>query len=189
MLTIKENIVSEVIINKSKFITYLYKINNEEDAKKIINDLWDEHKTATHICTSYIIENIVRCNDDGEPSGTAGKPILNVLENNNIDYVLCCIVRYFGGIKLGAGGLIRAYSKCTSEALKCATLINLLDGFKIKILLSYDTIKLVERMDINIINKSFNDSIIYTVLVKPDKLKELSNLGEIISKENAKIYE
>ena len=111
MYTIKENIENTIIINKSKFITYIIKINNEEEALNNLKLLKEKYKDATHHCYSYITGNTKRFNDDGEPGGTAGMPILNVLENNDLTNILCVVIRYFGCIKLGAGGLVRDYTK------------------------------------------------------------------------------
>ena len=108
----------EYITNKSKFIAKLYKVTNEKQIIDILDELKKEYKDSTHICYAYIIDNVKRFNDDGEPGGTAGMPILNVLENNNLNYIFAVVIRYFGGIKLGAGGLIRAYSNSVSETLK-----------------------------------------------------------------------
>ena len=118
MKSIEKNIEETYIINKSKFITKLYRIESEEEILNILDNLKKEYKDATHICYAYIISNTKRFNDDGEPGGTAGIPILNVLENNELDYILAVVIRYFGGIKLGAGGLVRAYSNCVSETVK-----------------------------------------------------------------------
>lgn len=112
---IKNNII---LIKKSKFLTFLYEIDNLEEIKEIINNLKIEHKKATHICYAYKIGVNAKYFDDGEPTGTAGKPIFNVIEKKNLDNILIIVIRYFGGIKLGAGGLFRAYSNCASEILK-----------------------------------------------------------------------
>lgn len=106
-------------IKKSKFLGYAFKVESVEDIEKILLALKKEHKKATHICYAYILQcpNLEKCFDDGEPSGTAGRPILNVLQKKNKSNVLVCVVRYFGGVKLGAGGLLRAYSKTASEAI------------------------------------------------------------------------
>ncbi len=112
---IKNNII---LIKKSKFLTFLYEIDNLEEIKEILNNLKIEHKKATHICYAYKIGVNAKYFDDGEPAGTAGKPIFNVIEKKNLNNVLIIVIRYFGGIKLGAGGLFRAYSNCASEILK-----------------------------------------------------------------------
>ncbi|MFA5407982.1 MAG: YigZ family protein, partial [Bacilli bacterium] len=108
MKTIKETFKNELTIKNSKFIAILFPLSNEDKIDEIINNLKSQYKNATHYCYAYIIDNIKHSNDDGEPSGTAGQPILNVLEGNDLNNVLCVVIRYFGGIKLGAGGLIRA---------------------------------------------------------------------------------
>ncbi len=108
----------EIIIKKSKFISFLFEIKKLEDINKIINELKIEHKKATHICYAYKIDNNVKFYDDGEPSGTAGKPIYNIIEKKNLNNILIVVIRYFGGIKLGAGGLLRAYSNSASNLFK-----------------------------------------------------------------------
>ena len=104
----------ELVINKSRFIAYKFNLTDLEQVKQHINDLKKEHKKARHVCFAYVFKGEVvseKCSDDGEPGGTAGYPILNVIKKKNLTNVLVAVVRYFGGIKLGAGGLVRAYSK------------------------------------------------------------------------------
>jgi len=108
----------EETIKKSKFISYLYEVNNIEEVEKIINDLKKEHKKARHLPYAYKIDNIIKKSDDKEPGGTAGVPIYTVIERNNLNKILIVIVRYFGGIKLGAGGLLRAYSSGANNVIK-----------------------------------------------------------------------
>lgn len=113
--------MAELEIKKSKFIGCVYKVNSISDVTNIIESLKKEHKKATHICYAYKItdkEYAEKAFDDGEPSGTAGKPILNVVNKQNLSNILVVVIRYFGGIKLGASGLFRAYSKCASQVLK-----------------------------------------------------------------------
>ncbi len=114
----KQNLVE---IKKSKFYGYLYDVKSVEEVAPILNELKKEHKKATHICYAYKITNgqeFVKFFDDGEPGGTAGKPIFNVIDKKKLNNVLIVVVRYFGGIKLGAGGLVRAYSSTASELFK-----------------------------------------------------------------------
>ena len=109
---------SYIEIKKSKFYGYMFNVSCVSDVMTILENLKKDHKKATHICYAYKIVNnaeIVKFSDDGEPSGTAGKPILNVIEKKNLKNILICVIRYFGGIKLGANGLCRAYSKCASS--------------------------------------------------------------------------
>lgn len=118
--TISQDGQNQIEIKKSKFICHLFRIDNEEQAREYINQIKKEHYKANHNCSSYLLgENfeIQRSSDDGEPSGTAGVPILEVLKKNELQNTLAVVTRYFGGIKLGAGGLIRAYSTSVSEAL------------------------------------------------------------------------
>lgn len=119
--TIYQNGEHQIEIKKSKFICHLFRIENEEHAKEYIAKIKKEHYKANHNCSAYMLgENfeIQRSSDDGEPSGTAGVPMLEVLKKNQLQNTLAIVTRYFGGIKLGAGGLIRAYSTSVSEALK-----------------------------------------------------------------------
>lgn len=112
--------MEELVINKSKFISYKFDLHSLEDVKAFLNDLKKEHKKATHICYAYVFSGDVvseKCSDDGEPSGTAGYPILNVIKKKGLKNVMVVVVRYFGGIKLGAGGLTRAYTKSAALVL------------------------------------------------------------------------
>lgn len=165
MYTISNNSKYELIIKNSKFITLLYKINNEDIVKKILNNVKEIYPDATHYCYAYIIDNQKKSSDDGEPSKTAGLPILKVLENNQLNYILAIVVRYFGGIKLGANGLIRAYSKCTSNALKENTIKELIQGYNINITFSYQDIKKIDYLlkDIKINSKIFDNLITYNL--------------------------
>ena len=110
--------INELEIKKSKFICLIYKIDNKDLVNNIINDLKKEYKHATHYCYAYIIENNQKYYDDKEPKGSAGIPILNVLKKKNLTNTLAVVIRYYGGIKLGIGPLIRAYTKVVSEGTK-----------------------------------------------------------------------
>lgn len=110
---------SSFIIEKSKFISRAYCIADEQNAKQIITDLAAEFKDSTHICWAYVLgEGIARFDDDGEPSGTAGRPILAALESVNARFSMIAVVRYFGGVKLGAGNLTRTYMRAAKLVLK-----------------------------------------------------------------------
>ena len=118
--TILEKTSDILIVEKSKFLTYFYPCDNKKQADSIIEEVSNLHPDATHVCYGYIIFDdslIYKSSDDGEPSQTAGAPILNVLKKNGLTNVICLVVRYFGGIKLGAGGLTRAYSNSASNCL------------------------------------------------------------------------
>lgn len=178
MQTIKSSVKNEIIIKNSKFITFLYYIDDENDIFNILKNLKLEYKNANHYCYAYIISNIKRANDDGEPTGTAGIPILSVLEHNDLTNILCVVIRYFGGIKLGAGGLIRAYGKSVREALKISELLNINKCNKITIEFTYDHIKNVDIIlnNIDIIKKEFNENIIYVIRLNDDELNKIDQL-------------
>lgn len=105
-------------IKKSKFIGLYYEVNTIDEVNTILNEIKKEHKKARHIPYAYKIDNNIKKTDDKEPSGTAGMPILNIIEKNNLNHCLLLVIRYFGGIKLGTGGLIRAYSTTAKEVIK-----------------------------------------------------------------------
>ncbi len=175
MLSIKSNVVNEIIIKKSRFITFLFRVDNEAEIKKYLDDLSNNYKDSTHICYAYILDNVKRFNDDGEPGGTAGMPILNVLENKDLNHILCCIVRYFGGIKLGANGLVRAYSNGCSDALDCSELVSLLPGKICSIKFKYDDTKIVDSIlrDCFIIDKKYEDDVTYVFKIGTDSLSSI----------------
>ena len=121
LYTIKTNGKHEIIIEKSRFICHLQRINDKEQAFDFIKSIKKQYWDATHNCSAFIIGesmNVQGSSDDGEPSGTAGIPMLEVLKKNNLHDVTAVVTRYFGGIKLGAGGLVRAYGKSVSHALQ-----------------------------------------------------------------------
>lgn len=125
-LTVKGYGENEIEIQKSRFIAYIDRVETEEEAQEFIQSIKKKNWNATHNCSAYMIgENdlIQKANDDGEPSGTAGVPILEVLKKKHLKDTVVVITRYFGGIKLGAGGLIRAYGKATSEGLAATGIV------------------------------------------------------------------
>lgn len=187
MFTIKENSKYELIIKNSKFITLLYKINNTSDISKYLKEVKDEYKDATHHCYAYILNNDKKASDDGEPSGTAGVPILKVIENNQLTNILIIVVRYFGGIKLGANGLIRAYTKATANAIKENKIIELTKGINLNITFNYNRQKEIDYLlkDIKINNKKYDNNITYNIDIKEEELDIIINNNieyEIIKK-------
>ena len=176
MKTIKEKVIHELIIKNSRFITILYPLN-DNNINTIINDLKEEYPKATHYCYAYIYGNDKGCSDDGEPSRTAGFPMLNVLEKEELNNILAVTIRYFGGIKLGAGGLVRAYTKSITESLKEITLIELIEGYKIQIEFPYSEEKQINYLlgNSTILNKEYKENTIYTVLIEKELLNKLSN--------------
>lgn len=176
MKTIKNNSTNEIIIKNSRFINYLIKINNP-NIKEIIEEIKTTHPKANHYCYAYIYNDIKRSSDDKEPTGTAGSPMLNVLEKNNLNNILAVTVRYFGGIKLGAGGLIRAYTESITENLKNVELIELEKGYKLEIIFNYSDEKQINYILNNskIIDKSYDNDIKYIVLINDEILNKIKN--------------
>lgn len=177
MKTIKDNINSEIIIKNSRFICYLYKIKDINDINIYLNNIKKEHKDATHHCYAYILDDIKKSSDDGEPGGTAGIPILKVLENNNLNNILTIVVRYFGGIKLGAGGLVRAYTKSVTNAISNDNLVNLVKGYNIDIEFDYNQIKEIDYLlkEITINNKTFDTIIKYNINIQSNFLETIKS--------------
>ena len=178
MFTIKNDLNGELIVNKSRFITYVYKVNNILEVNEKIDELKVKYKDATHYCYSYIIDNIKRFNDDGEPSHTAGMPILNVLENKNLNYVLAVVIRYFGGIKLGAGGLVRAYTNAVSNTISNEFIIPIKKMLTKRITFDYSYINKINYIlkDNKITYKEFDKDVIYEFTYEEGNYpKELDN--------------
>ena len=178
---VKDETSNTFVIEKSRFITYVKHITSEEDYKQYLKEIKKKHYDATHVCSALICGNIKRSNDDGEPSGTAGMPILNVLDKQNLDYTCALVVRYFGGIKLGAGGLIRAYSNATSLALEKAIIVEDIKYPKYKIELSYELANKVDNFLIKntlYLQKEYSEKVtIYYCLIPQasnDKIIELT---------------
>ncbi|MBS7344967.1 MAG: YigZ family protein [Caryophanon sp.] len=125
-LTVKGYGESEITISKSRFLTYVSRAETEQEALSFIDAIKKKHPQATHNCSCYLIgehDSIQKANDDGEPSGTAGVPMLEVLKKQHLKDTVVVVTRYFGGIKLGGGGLIRAYGKATTEGIDAAKVV------------------------------------------------------------------
>lgn len=177
LLSIKDDVLNEVIIKKSKFITFLFRVDCSDDIKNHLDQLSLKYKDATHICYAYILDNVKRFSDDGEPGGTAGMPILNVLESKGLNHILCCVVRYFGGTKLGANGLVRAYSNGCCDALGCANIVSLFPGKICSIRFRYEDTKVIDNVlrDCSIINKEYGNDVIYYFKISINNLSILNN--------------
>lgn len=124
--TVRQAAEKEIIIRKSRFIGHVRQVRSEEEAIQFIEEIKKKHPAATHNCSAYLVgdrDEWQKQSDDGEPSGTAGKPMLEVLKQQQLKYTAAVVTRYFGGIMLGAGGLVRAYTEATVEALKEAGLV------------------------------------------------------------------
>ena len=178
MKSIKNNIKEEYSIEKSKFICLLFPVFSVKEVKEYLNQTRKKYHNATHCCYAYIVKYDKKCSDDGEPNGTAGLPILNVLEKRELDHILCIIVRYFGGIKLGTGGLTRAYSTITKLTIEKADLIEYEKGKEYKIIFSYTHQSKIDYLlkNSDIITKEYQENICYDFITditfKIDSLKE-----------------
>ena len=185
MYIIRNNIDDEQIIKNSRFITRLVKITKKDEVEDILNNVKKEYPKATHYCYAYIVNDYKKASDDGEPGGTAGMPILNVLEKEDMTSVIAIVVRYFGGIKLGAGGLVRAYSSSVRDTLKKADKILLIEGVQIKITIPYDRQNELNYIlkDSEIVDKTFTDKVTYIINCSKEMSKKLHQYNTIIIKE------
>lgn len=185
MFSIKNNDKYEEIIKYSKFISLIFRVYSKEEVNKILNEIKKENPNATHYCYGYVIDNDIKSSDDGEPSKTAGIPILNQILNNHLNYTLIIVIRYFGGVKLGAGPLTRAYAKVARNVINKNNIVTLEKGYNININFNYNDIKDVEYIlgNSKIINKTFDNDIIYNVYVNNETLNKLSKYKIIINKE------
>ena len=184
MRTIKSNMTNEIIIKNSRFVCVFMKINST-DISNILDRIKEEYPKATHYCYAYVYNDIQRFSDDGEPGGTAGMPMLNVLVKEELSNVLCVVIRYFGGIKLGAGGLVRAYTKSVTECLKVTDMMDLEEGYKIRLKFNYNDEKQVKYLlkEATILNEKYDLDVEYTVLVNNETFNNLKNYNyEIIEK-------
>ena len=139
-VTIKQDGLHEIEIKKSRFICQLKRVSSEEEAREFINQVKKEHYKARHNCSAFILGEQAtskRSSDDGEPAGTAGVPMLTVLEQHHLTNVVAVVTRYFGGIKLGAGGLIRAYAGAVSQAIDAVGKVEVKEQEGIQVNMSY----------------------------------------------------
>jgi len=173
------NTSHRIIIKKSEFITELYRVFSIDEINVIIKDAHKRHPKATHICSAYRVLQLEKSNDDGEPSGTAGLPMLEVLRKQNIIDVLALVIRYYGGIQLGAGGLTRAYSNSVVQAIetiKLNPIVEMIDTI-IEFPITYTDTILNKLKDYEILNKSFTDQVQLTIRSIDDNyLKELKEI-------------
>lgn len=177
MFTIENNSSKEIIINKSRFITELIKIKNVDEVNNYLEEIKNKYKDATHYCYAYIVGSYKKASDDGEPGGTAGMPILNVLDMNKLTNVLCVVIRYFGGIKLGAGGLVRAYSKSVSEALEENNITELKKYYRVEINYMYDFSKDIDYLlkDVKKVDIKFENNITFIFDILEDSYNNIIN--------------
>ena len=185
MKTIKNTFVNEIVINKSIFITTIFRVNSIEEVNEYLSQTRKKYYDATHNCYAYILgqkAEIQKASDDGEPQKTAGMPMLDVLKKREMTNILAITTRYFGGILLGAGGLIRAYSTSVSEALNKIDIYAYLDYEKISVSVSYPTYNIIEGYlkKYTIFDTQYSDIVKIEVGVEPSQVEafkvEITNL-------------
>lgn len=179
MKQIKEKYINEIDIQKSKFIAVILPIYDKNSVKNEIDNLKKNYPKATHYCYGYIINGIQKSNDDGEPSSTAGKPILENLIINQLNNVLLVVIRYFGGIKLGAGGLTRTYVDSSSKVIQKATFYQetQVDIYQIKC--SYNQINILKNylfeIGAQILKTEYNEDVDFYISINKFNENELIN--------------
>lgn len=181
--TIDKNVEAEIVEKKSKFIANVFYVESVQEAEELIKKVKKQHNEARHNCFAFSVftrEGIVdRFSDDGEPSGTAGSPMLNIITSKKITNVLVVVTRYFGGILLGTGGLVRAYTGAFQEALEKVNIIEKELGVLAKIVVTYSDLEklkyYLKQNDIDIINNDFNENVEVYVNITENKLEELNN--------------
>lgn len=192
---------SEIVEKKSRFLGKIKQVETEEEALAYIESLKKQYWDARHNCFAYIIgENgeTVRCSDDGEPSGTAGKPMLEVLQNNELRNVVAVVTRYFGGVLLGTGGLVRAYTQATQEALKQACICTMTPMCVMLLKTDYNMLgKLKYQIageELPILNEEYAADVVITIAVPlmqkeriVKKMTEVTN-GRAVITEKEQIY-
>ncbi|MGN1412177.1 MAG: YigZ family protein [Oscillospiraceae bacterium] len=199
-ITIKDRAENSFIEKHSEFIGYLAPVTNNDEAVAFINEIKAKHRKATHNVYAYILRdnNIIRYSDDGEPQGTAGVPVLDVLQKKGLTDICCVVTRYFGGILLGGGGLVRAYSHATSIAIDNAIIMNMCSCYQLRFSTDYNLYGKVNYVlpdfDIKILDTSFTDCVTITLLVKVenyqklnDKLIDISN-GRIMVEKSEEMF-
>lgn len=177
-LTIAKDTAFELVIKKSRFICSLKRVNSETAAQEFIKEIQAQNKKANHNCFAYIIgdnDQVQRESDNGEPSGTAGVPILESLQLAKLHNVVAVVTRYFGGIKLGAGGLIRAYSNVTTKAIHQAGLVQRIQQATLNITVSYrqhdPLLYYLKEKQLEIANEQYGANVITSVFVDTDQVK------------------
>ncbi|MBU3205663.1 YigZ family protein [Clostridium algidicarnis] len=182
-ITVKQEAIDEFKEKKSLFIGYIKRIEEEDEAKDFIEHIKSKHKDATHNVYAYIVGKnfeIQRYSDDGEPQGTAGVPILEVIKKTGITDCVIVVTRYFGGILLGAGGLIRAYTKGASLAIKKAGMVEKVSGILLKFILEYESLGKVQFICNE--NKWYIEDILYTDKVEINIYSEIEKIEIIETK-------
>lgn len=187
--TIKEDGQVQEEIKKSRFICHIKRVTTEDEAREFIQAVKKEHYKATHNCSAFILgerSEMKRSSDDGEPSGTAGVPMLGVLENHQLTNVCAVVTRYFGGIKLGAGGLIRAYAGSVALAIKEIGSVHIKEQLGLRLTLSYSQYQelpnFLKAKQLQEQDTAFTDQVQTTIFVdKDDKESVIESLIELFN--------
>ena len=173
--SIEEMAVAEIIEKKSKFIATLEIADSKEEAEEILQSIRKKYHDSKHNCYAYIVNNYEKCSDDGEPSGTAGAPLLALLKSYKLSNVIIVVTRYFGGILLGTGGLVRAYTDVAKKAIENAKIVDKEYGLRYKIEISYNTLKEIQyfcqKNNIKIIKYEYGENI-HIILESSKEIKE-----------------
>ena len=180
---------AEYEINKSKFIAYVKQVEDEEEAKTFLQQIKKKHFDATHNCSAWVLGvdgSKQKSNDDGEPGGTAGNPILETIKKNELVNTVVVVTRYFGGIKLGAGGLIRAYSHTAALGLSASKIVTMTPMQQVDITVNYSLFANVENWirnkNITVENKDYADSVTIALLLLPEEVEiRLTELKDLTS--------
>lgn len=189
--TIESSVTNEIVEKRSRFIAHIYNVESVKQAEEKIKEIKKKYYDAKHNCFAFsVLEDNqvkIKMNDDGEPSGTAGEPILNVIEKNKLQNILIIVTRYFGGILLGAGGLVRAYSNASTEALKKARIVKKEEGIEARVEISYaDNEKFkyyCTKNKIKIVNIEYKENIFYIIEINDEQYKKIKN-GENVKNED-----
>ena len=189
--TISGRCEARFIEKKSEFIGYLAPVSSEEEAVSFVNEIRGMHRKATHNCYAYILRenSIARHSDDGEPSGTAGVPIYEVLRKEGLTDIVCVVTRYFGGIVLGAGGLVRAYTRGAKDAVDIADIKIMAISENIKISLDYALYgrlpQIFAEFDVRVCKEEFGEGVEISLCVREEQSTELQS--KLIDSCNGKI--
>lgn len=194
MKTIIEGKTAEVTEKKSRFIANIFHVENVTEADEKIKQINKKYYDAKHNCYAYIVDGIEKCSDDGEPSKTAGAPMLDILKKNQFTNVLVIVTRYFGGILLGTGGLVRAYSEATKRAIENSDVVEIVSGERYIIEVLYENVNNVlywcNKLNIKICENVYATTIKLTIeSTKEDKEKLINNVEiENIKVVNSNIF-
>lgn len=188
--SIESESIAEIIEKKSKFIATLYEANSKEEAERILQDTRKKYYDAKHNCYAYIIQKIEKCSDDGEPSGTAGAPLLSLLKSANLTNVIIIVTRYFGGILLGTGGLVRAYTEVAQKAIGNAKIVLKDYGVQYEIEISYNNLKelqyICKKLKIKIVNIEYKENVKLILESTFEAKKELEKSDKILRQREIK---